>query len=1008
MAGFSLYLKEYIATLRRVFTILFIITPAAVFPQQPSGIDSLRAAYLSATSDSSKVANLLKQADILVYESTEAAQHVIDKAIRLSKESTVKDLLVLSYNMQANLYSLTDRYEDCIRQYKASLQLAKKIQDEYGTSQALVGLGNVYYVKGDYATAKDYHLQNIAFCKKIDDLDGVASSYNNLGNIANDLGDYTNAIDYYTRASALYETIGSELPSAIVLGNIGMIQNKVKDYDKAIRYFEQSNVVFRKLNFKPGINFVLKNLGISYKNKGELNKALAVYREALDYYSSTDATRQQSEVLINIGNIYWEKKDYDQAQAEYFKALKLTTAVGDSVMIARAHNCIASTFFIRKDLVSAKEHFQKAIAIAHRLNNPLLLMTAEKDLHLVYAELNDFKDGYKTYDDYITIRDSLQGIEKSNAAKEIEAKYQSERKEKEIALLSAQNEMKAIQIKKRENERIYLFSVALIIAMLGLVMYRLYAIKKKANRNLQRVNQLQSNFFTNVSHEFRTPLTLILAALKKKQANGIADNYDNDVIERSTKRMLQLINQLLDLSKLEAGREKLQVRPTNVRDFLRTLTGSFTSLADERGIRFEINIPDVSLTGYLDTDKIEKIVFNLLSNAFKFTPSPGEVAFKSLITEKQLVMHVVDNGPGIPQESLQRIFQRFYQVNTADNRANEGTGIGLSLTKELVQLHRGTLSVTSEVNNGSTFTVTIPLRGYDQNAIVMDTLPARPEFAPAMFDLAVTGKKIIHYRTTNPDDFAILLVEDNPDLLNYLTESLKSDYAVLQASDGEEGYDMTLQHMPDLVITDLMMPKLDGREMCRKIRSNEKTSHIPLIMLTAKANRDSKLHGLETGADDYLTKPFDAAELALKIRNIRQQRERLQEHIRNELLFPEAKGSSNDKFLKKATDVVYANLTNTGFSIEDFQREMGYSRMQLHRKIKSITGQSANEFIRLIRLKKAALMLKNGHDQIAQIAYDTGFSSPSYFTKCFREVYGLTPSEYLENKIMENSKQAKS
>lgn len=1004
MKHFILFLRERLIKPLPVFVVLYIITPLALFSQSTSPIDSLRNAFRSAASDSVRVALLVEQAGILIYENTDEAQTIITEAIRLSQKTAHKGLVVLSGNMQANLFYLTDRYEECIRQYKTNLQLARSIHYKHGTSQALVGLGNVYHMKGDYAAAKEYHLQNIAFCDSIQDFDGVASSYNNMGNIANEVGDYKQAIEYYTKSSELYQKTGAELPSAIVLANIGMIQNKLQSYNNAIRYFEQSNVVFRKLNYKPGINFVLKNMGIAFKNTGKLDDALQAYSEALDYYAAIRAVHQQSELLQNIGNIYWEKKDYGKAEAHYMNALKITSSVKDSVGMARAHNCLGALYHAKKDLHKAKEHFLKASTISQVTRNPLIQITAETDLHSVYAALGDFRNAYKIYKNYIGIRDSLHGIEKDKAAKEIEAKYQSERKEKEIALLSAQNQTKSLQIRKRENERIYLFSMVFITGVLGLVMYRMYAIKKRANTSLQRLNQFQSNFFTNISHEFRTPLTLILSALEKKRSSlNQNSDYDIKIIEQNTTRMLQLINQLLDLSRLEAGSEKLRVSEVNVLNFVRNLAASFTSLAEGRSIQFQIDISGDDVIGYLDTDKIEKIVFNLLSNAFKFTPPNRKVIFNAEANQKQVIINVIDNGSGIPPDSLKRIFQRFYQVNSADNRAYGGTGIGLSLTKELVELHGGTLTVDSEINKGSTFTLTIPLRGYDQKTITTEGEHEKRNFMPALFDEPVTkkvGNEDDVEHTPEEDKFTILLVEDNADLLHYLSQSLSKEYHILQARDGQEGYDTAAHHMPDLVITDLMMPKLDGRNMCKQIRDNEKTSHIPLIMLTAKADRESKLEGLDVGADDYLTKPFDAKELELKIRNIQRQRERLHEHIRNKFLFPESNLTANDKFIQKATEIIYANISNPDFSIEEFHREMGYSRMQLHRKLKSIAGHSATEFIRLVRLKKAALLLEKGHDQVAQVAYDTGFSSPSYFTKCFREVYGLTPSEYAAQKLI--------
>lgn len=899
---------------------------------------------------------------------------------------------------QAGNYFRMGRLDSCIQAYSHGLKLAEQLELPDEISEALIGLGNAWQRKGDYQKAREFHLKNISFCKEHHIPDGIASSYNNLGNLSNEAGDYAMAIEYYTKSSRAYESLGDELSAAITIANMGMIQNRLENYKEAIDYFTLANKTFNASNYQVGVNFVLSNLGVAYKNMGNLSEAMQVYVEALSSYEAAGNRFEMAGLYQNIGNIYWEKQDYDSARWSYFKSLRYIESIGDSTGLGRVHNAIGQSYCIVGDHQQAKAHLLKARQVAHALGNPLILMNAEQYLKSVFAALGEYDQAIRSYDTYVFIKDSLQGVEKLRMVEEVEARYQNEKKQKEIELLNARNELSFLQISKRENERNYLLALSLVAFVLGLVAYSRYRTKQKSNRKLRELNKLQSGFFANISHEFRTPLALILASLDKKIQESGADQNDFEMMHRNAQRLLHLINQLLDLSKLEAGSERLIVRPMRVTDFLKKITASFTSLAESRSIQYEIDICSSDTEAYLDPDKVEKIVYNLLSNAFKFTSDGGTVKFACAVDDKALAIRVSDDGIGIPGEELGRIFQRFYQIDVADNREFEGSGIGLALTKELVELHRGTITVTSKQGLGSSFQVTIPLQGYDNIAIAEGErkFMERKRWLGVPVIKRPMENERQHIKTR---DNVILLAEDNADLLKYLSECLNGQYTIIEARDGQRGYELAIEHIPDLIISDLMMPKLDGLEMCEKIKHHEKTNHIPVLMLTAKTDHESKLRGLETGADDYLAKPFDVKELKIKIRNVLMQRERIREYVKGQLFFPAPKLNANDKFIKKAIDTIHANMSDTDFTAEAFNKEMGYSRMQLHRKIKAITGQSVTEFIRLVRLKKAALLLEKDYDQVSQIAYETGFSSPSYFAKCFKEVYGATPKEYAEKKV---------
>jgi DNA-binding response OmpR family regulator len=409
---------------------------------------------------------------------------------------------------------------------------------------------------------------------------------------------------------------------------------------------------------------------------------------------------------------------------------------------------------------------------------------------------------------------------------------------------------------------------------------------------------------------------------------------------------------------------------------------------------------------------LEKILSNLLSNAFKFTPEGGRVTVSTYLRRAIQLnpswksdcveITVQDTGAGIPADQLDRVFDRFYQVDASQTREHEGSGIGLALVKELVELQHGAVRVQSETGRGTTFTVLLPLgRSHlkdDEIADVPDNVEAMAPAAgiAAAGGIAAESTGSAGMASRSHDKPLVLVIEDNADVRQYVRDNLPSTYHVVEAADGAEGVDRAREIVPDLIVSDVMMPKKDGYEVCRDLKNDEKTSHIPIILLTAKAASGDKIEGLETGADDYLIKPFDVRELIARIRNLIEVRRKLRERFSvGTVLKPGeiAIASLDDAFLQRVIAVVEKNMANEGFSVEDLGREVGMSRVQIHRKLTALTNQSAGEFIRYMRLHRAMDMLKKDAGTVSEIAYSVGFGSPAYFTKCFHEQFGLTPLE---------------
>ncbi len=521
----------------------------------------------------------------------------------------------------------------------------------------------------------------------------------------------------------------------------------------------------------------------------------------------------------------------------------------------------------------------------------------------------------------------------------------------------------------------------------------------------QEVDKVKTAFFTNISHEFRTPLTLI-----KGPTQNLLEEFSNkpkvreqlEVIQHNADLLLKLINQLLDLAKLETGNLWIKNTDGDLTSFLDVIVHSFASAASHKGIDLIIKLPDIRYHACFDKDKLEMILINLIGNALKFTPAHGQVGFSASIekdssaSDVRLIITVSDNGIGIPAEQQTKIFERFYQVDHGGAHTELGTGIGLALVKELTELMGGKVTLESEPAKGSEFQVVLPLQIIKILEQIED-LP-RPEKTAV---LPLDGFTIAAENDEAPEKPKILVVEDNADLRKFIIVSLGDDYDFLEADNGKLGLEVALMEIPELIVSDLMMPEMDGLTMTAKIKKDFRTSHVPVIVLTAKATEEDKLTGLNTGADDYITKPFNKSELVIKVRNAITSRVKIREKIRLELLneAPKLEAVSGDeKFLVKVKEVILNRLSDEQLSVESLAMEIGWSRAQFYRKITALTGKSVNDLIQGFRLQKAAQLLGQQWGSVSQVAYEVGFSNPSYFSKCFKEHYGVLPSEYGNNK----------
>ncbi|WP_109829720.1 hybrid sensor histidine kinase/response regulator transcription factor [Reichenbachiella versicolor] len=538
---------------------------------------------------------------------------------------------------------------------------------------------------------------------------------------------------------------------------------------------------------------------------------------------------------------------------------------------------------------------------------------------------------------------------------------------------------------------------ALLVLILVVVVLWLFRLNTKRERNrskfeiekarvkqVEEMTQMKLRFFTNISHELRTPLTLIASPLEKYVRENTAPKKSVlNMMHKNTTRLLELINQILDFRKLENEQQQLKVSKHRTFSLFENIQSAYSYWSDEKQITFKVSLPDENYILYYDKDVVEKIVTNLISNAFKFTPTGGNIDLKVSLHESvihdhqvldgQMKIEIIDNGEGMPKDVQEKVFERFYQLDDSKMSAH-GSGIGLSLTAELTELHHGQIKLQSELGQGTHFTISIPIgqNYYGQNQIQGN----------------------VEYPQIDPKSTVILVIEDHEDIRSYMVEELSESYEVIEAEDGKIGLQKALSVIPNVIISDVMMPEMNGIQLANQLKSNELTAHIPILFLTAKGSVENKLEGLASGAEDYIQKPFNTTEVKLKIRNLLESRNSLIKKYQLE----ETKAvvdSQSDHYLSKVNSIISDHLSDSKLSIEMLCEELGVGRSQLYRKILALTGKSIIEYVNSYRLSKAMELIHQGNLSIKEVAFRVGYNDNHYFSRSFKKEFGKSPTSFL-------------
>lgn len=854
------------------------------------------------------------------------------------------------------------RFDEALRLHSEGLNLAKAIGDTSEWIQALNNIGTDYRRMGIYDVAQEYHYNAYRMCEESSDTAYVMRknrvvSLNGLGNIYLSIRSYERADSAFRLALAGEHALGSNTGQAINYANLGAIYNARGDDDKAMQYYRKSMELNRADNNDLGIALCHTYFGNVYEKHRQYEKALREYSEAYRIMEASEDKWHSLEPLLALASIYIDRDNDSRA----------------ATLLARA--------MATADSIKSIEHLASIHDLYYRM----------------YSREGRYREALKHHVLSTTLQDSVVDMEKSNRIHNIGITIERGRQQQRVDL--AQQELRDERSAKYIGYGILIVIVMLLMLAVGL-MYYSARVRAHSHRVLREASRMRESFFTNITHEFRTPLTVILGLSK-----GIADDdeckpeirHKAQTIQRNGDRLLTLITQLLDISRIKSEIGDPDWRHGNIVAQVSMLVECNREYAAGRNIAIKMDTPVQGIEMDFVPDYVNKLFSNLMSNALKFTPDGGTITIRMKKVDTMLDITFADTGSGISEDKLPHIFKPFYSDDSS-----YGTGIGLALVHQIIDAVDGTIEVSSKQGQGTVFHITVPIHNTAKPLSKDDTS------VPVPHSKAIGGITNPTDETSDSERKHVLVIEDNNDVAEYICSQLSDTYTIHRASNGRQGLAMAREIVPDIIITDVMMPGIDGLEVCRQIRKDNLVNHIPIIMVTARITEADKIRGLEAGADAYLAKTFNADELCTRVDKLLEQRALLRDKFATQILRITTPGSSkamtentnSDQFLKQATESIRSMLIDgNDVSVASLASHLGINTRQLHRKITSILGQTPVSFIRYAKIQYACELLdKAPETPLKNVAIDCGFADYSHFARVFKEVTGTIPTDYVGKK----------
>ncbi len=883
--------------------------------------------------------------------------------------------------------------------------------DDYAALLCHKRLGKYMRDNARFLEAIDQHQEELNIALRLKDTIRIMQAYNALGTDYRRIGAQGEASEYhyyaleYAEAYSQASKPGVGMKSHAVSSNgIGNIYSSLGYLDDAEKYLRMALEDEIKLESSIGQAINYANLGAIFEERGQLDSARVYYIKSLEQNRIAGSDKGIGLCLIHLGDLYVKEKNYTLAKYEYQKAYDQLVDVGDKSHRFQACLSIARIHLWENNISEFKRYIDLAEEITTEIKSHEMLASLYELKYESDIKRADYRQALSNYKLYTDMRDSISNIQKTNRFMDVRVHYERTKNKRQIDQIE-------METAARESRRKIISYILITIVLISIgvleVLYYAYKQRNRSNKMLKELERTRTDFFTNITHEFRTPLTVIRGFSRLLQSkNELSVKEKNtylDAINRQTDNMLKLVNQLLDISKLQSGKEQPVWRRGDIISYLRMTAETFRLYAEGQKIKLVFHSDVNELEMDFIPFYIDKVISNLLSNAVKHTQAGGRIDFFAEKGKQSgtIVIRVMDTGEGIPKEDLERIFEMFYQSDNARNTT--GSGIGLAFTRMLVEKMKGEIEVESELGKGTTFTVTLPLKNNNLKQIVpLDKETSINLDVPELVDASIEEfeDEEVDPEELNNGKPIVLVVEDNKDVLRYIVSLLEDKYCVITAENGQEGFEMAEEHIPDIVVSDVMMPVKDGVCMCVELKKNVMLNHIPVVFITAMGDEEDRIRGLQCGAEAYINKPFKSEELFATIHNLLLGRKKIIEKYKDTLentlsgIRSKVESDANLKYLQTVTDIIVAEIQNPNLNTVFIADKMFVSPSQLNRKLNGIVGQSAVSYILKVKLNTAKKMLQSTADPITEISYACGFNDASYFSRVFKKEFGVTPSQF--------------
>lgn len=960
--------------LRRMKILYYLCSLCMALPSTAQvNVDSLMAVW-NDTNQPDTVR--LKAIDIIAFQGYSSSQpdsafYYAQLQYDYAQKHGHKKYMAKALNTQGVSFGYRANFEKAKELFIQALSIHEEIGSKVNMAAALGNIAVITAQQGDYATAIDYFMRELKLKEEIQDKNGMCSAYINIGIAYSNLDDEPNAIEFLDKGRVTAEGVGNKTGLATSVINLGAIFFEREQYDSALSYFNRSLTVFSEIGNIYGEVQALSNIGVIFKKRGHYSIAMEYYTRSLALAQKVDAKTQICTGLINISSV--------------------VKARGDSALMK------GNVAVSKQNYNKAIDYAQKAMDIAQQIGDVQSISNAAKGLYELHQTTGKYKSALSMYELYITSRDSILSEENQKAV--IHQQYQYDYEKRKIADDVAHRSA----LEKEANRRYALYIIVTLLALFAVFVYRAWKIRRKLSEELKvsyaklkELNEYKESMTAMLNHDLRSPLTLIegyAARIASNEQNYLTNETQEDLehLKRNAEKLKSMSEEIQDLLLLKEGKLRLNFTELEINSYLKMLVKMFVSNADQSGITlsFKSYVTD-DLLVRLDQQHFDKVIYNLVINAIRYTQEDGEIKVFLDHTNTHCEITITDTGRGISAKHLPLIFDRFYQSKDNHYQSTEGYGIGLAVVKELVELHGGEVSIESELNKGTSICILLPFN-LDKD-IQKQFDPQEKDLSPQLNALFKEAPTSMIGREENSTLPTVLVVDDHVEIRTYISDIIRTDYRVKNASDGKQALRILEKEEVDLIITDLMMPWLDGFELIELLKQNEQFNAIPIMVISARTSEEDRLKILDQGVNNFVSKPFNPHELKKRIHNMLNTHEDQVNSWNHIVSDKDLLSNVEQNILRKLNQIIIDHIDQPSLTIEFLANELSASRSKTIKMIKGLTGKTPLSYVKGIRMDYVAQLIKSKKiKNSSEAAHAIGMKNATQFSQQFQKHYGERP-----------------